>query len=730
MANKSIFAAFERFWQNITALLSNKSDISHSHDDRYYTETEVEAKLANKSDKTHNHDDKYEVKGAAAIVSDTLGAHIENDDIHFTSTERSKLSNIQSGAQVNTITGVKGNSESSYRTGNVNITKANIGLSNVDNTADANKSVKHATSADSATSAIKATQDASGNVIASTYETKIDASSKLAEAKGYTDTKTSGLASTTVVDNKIGTHNTSTTSHNDIRDLITGLTTRLNTLANSDDTTLDQMSEIVTYIKNNKNLIDGITTNKVNVSDIVNNLTTNVSNKPLSAAQGVAIKSLIDILQEAVDGKAATSHGTHVTYSTTAPTMDGVASVGSASTVARSDHKHPTDTTRASQSDLDALGETVDQKSQVKLVTVDEGISIKNLPVLEIQKLSQRDYDEKVADGLTDEDVMYLTPELKASPSWTQNDSGAPDYIKNRTHWAEHQTQTILAEKTVSNRSYLSELTSTRPNDICFVTFDGVEYQCNMWVNSNGENCYGDSRITTMYDYETDTEIIDMTNPEGTPFYINVCAEENYDSGTGIPTLVWDWYVIFDSSIENTTHTIKIDISTGEIEYHPLDENFIPNTIPRKIAGIVEAYAGVNIPDGYLLCNGAFYYEDEYPELFDAIGFTYGELGSGVNMKFAVPNLAGQVIVGRGLGYSTLGAYGGESQHTLTVDEMPVHSHGATYSGNVDTANKKYAWYTTSGDKVGYQAITAGGGDAHNNMQPYVVLNYIISTGK
>ena len=91
-------------------------------------------------------------------------------------------------------------------------------------------------------------------------------------------------------------HNTAGDSHNDLRLLIEGLSTRLNTIANSDDINLDQLAEIVAYIKNNKSLIDGITTNKVNVADIVNNLTTNVSNKPLSAAQGVALKALIDAI--------------------------------------------------------------------------------------------------------------------------------------------------------------------------------------------------------------------------------------------------------------------------------------------------------------------------------------------------------------------------------------------------------------------------------------------------
>lgn len=92
----------------------------------------------------------------------------------------------------------------------------------------------------------------------------------------------------------VSAHNTNDAAHNDIRLLIEGLTTRLNALANSTDTDLDQMAELVAYIKNNKSLVDGITTSKVSVADIVNNLTTNVADKPLSAAQGVAIKTLID----------------------------------------------------------------------------------------------------------------------------------------------------------------------------------------------------------------------------------------------------------------------------------------------------------------------------------------------------------------------------------------------------------------------------------------------------
>ena len=112
-------------------------------------------------------------------------------------------------------------------------------------------------------------------------------------------------------ESKVSAHNTNDAAHNDIRLLIDGLSSRINALADSTDTDLDQLSEIVAYIKSNKSLIDGITTNKVNVSDIINNLTTNVSNKPLSAAQGVALKALIDAITVPTKLSELTEDTTH-----------------------------------------------------------------------------------------------------------------------------------------------------------------------------------------------------------------------------------------------------------------------------------------------------------------------------------------------------------------------------------------------------------------------------------
>lgn len=170
------------------------------------------------------------------------------------------------------------------------VTKEQVGLGNVDNTADADKSVNYAATADSAT---KATQDADGNVIASTYETKTDATAKLDEAKGYADSA-------------ISTHNTSTEAHSDIRTLVSDLSTKVNSFLDVDDTTSDQLSEVLAMIEANEGTIESLTSNKVNVSDIVDNLTTASADKVLSANQGVVLKGLIDDLQEAVNSTGIT----------------------------------------------------------------------------------------------------------------------------------------------------------------------------------------------------------------------------------------------------------------------------------------------------------------------------------------------------------------------------------------------------------------------------------------
>lgn len=176
----------------------------------------------------------------------------------------------------------------SNKTNPHNITKVQIGLENVDNTSDVEKPVSTAQQ-----NALDLKADIDSPALTGTP--KAPTASK--------ETNTTQVATTAFTQSVVSNHNISESAHNDIRTLISDLTVKLNTLADSDDVTLDQLSEIVTYIKNNKGLIDGITTNKVNVSDIVDDLATASEDKPLSSKQGVVLKGLIIDLTAIVSDK-------------------------------------------------------------------------------------------------------------------------------------------------------------------------------------------------------------------------------------------------------------------------------------------------------------------------------------------------------------------------------------------------------------------------------------------
>ena len=117
----------------------------------------VASALAGKQDKL-TAGTNITISGTTISAKDTTyGVATASANGLMSSTDKSKLDGIEAGAQKNTVTGVKGSSETAYRTGNVSISKANIGLGNVDNTADSSKVVKGAS------------EDGSGNVIADSY---------------------------------------------------------------------------------------------------------------------------------------------------------------------------------------------------------------------------------------------------------------------------------------------------------------------------------------------------------------------------------------------------------------------------------------------------------------------------------------------------------------------------------------------------------------------------------
>jgi microcystin-dependent protein len=147
-------------------------------------------------------------------------------------------------------------------------------------------------------------------------------------------------------------------------------------------------------------------------------------------------------------------------------------------------------------------------------------------------------------------------------------------------------------------------------------------------------------------------------------------------------------------------------------------------TIP---AGVISQWGGsaASVPTGWKLCDGTAYSRTvTYNTLFDAIGTTYGS-GDG-STTFNVPNLKGRIPVGLDSTQSefdTLGETGGAKTHTLITAEIPSHSHSSLQLGNAGGSTGIPVTGTVTTDTT---TGPAGGGGAHNNLQPYIVVNYII----
>jgi microcystin-dependent protein len=147
--------------------------------------------------------------------------------------------------------------------------------------------------------------------------------------------------------------------------------------------------------------------------------------------------------------------------------------------------------------------------------------------------------------------------------------------------------------------------------------------------------------------------------------------------------------------------------------------------------GVIVAFGGNVVQYGWLVCDGREYQVNSYQQLFAVIQYTYG--GSGA--VFRVPNLQQRFPVGaqngsvsNGYDYS-LGQTGGEQVHALDINEIPSHIH--TFGGARLIQNSYDKGY---GDSTNFlnnttfitETASAGGSQAHNNVPPYLALNYII----
>lgn len=201
------------------------------------------------------------------------------------------------------------------------------------------------------------------------------------------------------------------------------------------------------------------------------------------------------------------------------------------------------------------------------------------------------------------------------------------------------------------------------------------------------------------------------------------------------------------------------------------------------LTGSIVMFAGSVAPQGWLLCDGSAVSRSQYSDLFGVVDTTYGQ-GDG-STTFNVPDLRGRVMIGASNSHP-VASHGGEETHSLTENELPQHSHSVpqhghangitittpaishtitqavfTYSGpsgsyrienysptkgtfrgsssvnatvstQVGVDNHPTADCSVTGsidDCDAFDTDTAGVGESHDNMQPFITMNYIIYTG-
>jgi microcystin-dependent protein len=163
--------------------------------------------------------------------------------------------------------------------------------------------------------------------------------------------------------------------------------------------------------------------------------------------------------------------------------------------------------------------------------------------------------------------------------------------------------------------------------------------------------------------------------------------------------------------------------------------------VAQPYVGEIRMFAGNFAPAGWMFCEGQLLPISENETLFQLIGTTYGGDGE---QTFALPNLQSRVPVHMGTGPSgvtyQIGESAGVESVTLTVQQIPAHNHpllaanapaaeptpGNNLSG-APTTKRIYASPTASVALAANMMAPAGGSQPHDNLQPYLCINYIIS---
>lgn len=207
-------------------------------------------------------------------------------------------------------------------------------------------------------------------------------------------------------------------------------------------------------------------------------------------------------------------------------------------------------------------------------------------------------------------------------------------------------------------------------------------------------------------------DFITTSDNLGSPFPYDLFAYVRYDDGSGIK--------IYENQVQGNT-TLPTDPSWQVVSGNPVP------------TGVVSAFAGTSPPSGYLFCDGSVISRTTYAALFSVIGTAFGA-GDGTT-TFQLPFMARRVIVGAGgtssgvLG-NTVGNVGGAESVSLTSDQNGDHTHASVPGLAINrisvSGGSGHPYTFTVGGPTATGTVNGGAGNPHNNVQPSVVMNWII----
>ncbi len=222
----------------------------------------------------------------------------------------------------------------------------------------------------------------------------------------------------------------------------------------------------------------------------------------------------------------------------------------------------------------------------------------------------------------------------------------------------------------------------------------------------------------------------------------------NIDEGWAGKNPFGDLYVVtpeVDTLVLSTkVPTTMGDVVTGTLPMSVQDNGDVSLRVTSSVegssmpVGALLAWLSVDIPEGWVVCDGRALERVTYPALFALIATTYGA-GNGTT-TFNVPDLRGRVVVGMdnmgGVSANILsapwskivGGTGGEEQHQLSINELPSHAHTSRITGATFGLGAAAGANASAGSVGNLNTTSVGGGGAHNNVQPSMAVNWLIKT--